>query len=69
MKVLIGKRENFAYGEASLFIKAFLAPNLIEPKKTFNCRCNECGVKVQVTIFEEVESGEIWIEGPDKCKC
>lgn len=69
MKVIVGKREDSTCSEASFLVKMFLAPNLIEPRRTFNCKCSNCRSKVQITIFEEINSGEIWIEGPDKCKC
>lgn len=73
MKILVGKRrvvDSELKGMMALAVtlttSAGPRPATVEYRET----CAKCKAPVIITISEIVSTGEIWIEGPDKCaKC
>jgi hypothetical protein len=70
MKLLVGRREvvnpdlKSAVQVLSMFTLASPPPN----KVFFDETCGQCKTKVRITLSETPETGEVWIDGPDKCE-
>jgi len=69
MKKLMGQRQTVdpelktGIALLSLFSLRDLSPTKIQ----FNKSCAKCSAPIALTLTEEVETGQIWIEGPDNC--
>jgi rRNA maturation endonuclease Nob1 len=69
---MVGKRERVhkALKMAIKLLEIFTVngpkPSAIEYDET----CAGCKAPVKITLSEDINTGEIWLEGPDKCeKC
>lgn len=72
MKRLVGKRANINPGlKEGMWLLAIFTP--VGPKPSvieFNKICVVCKEPVKITLSEDVNTGEIWLEGADRCvKC
>ncbi len=72
MRTLVGKRENVNPGlKEAMGLVAMLTP--AGPKSSViesNGACAKCKEPVKITLSEDPNTGEVWLEGPDKCgKC
>jgi DNA-directed RNA polymerase subunit RPC12/RpoP len=69
MKLLIGRRENYnpEFRPGSTFVQFILGgrarPTVIE----YPGKCSTCSSPVTITLREDTNTGEIWLEGPERC--
>ncbi len=70
MKKLVGKRltvnpdQKAGLALLATFTLGGPAPTSI----IFKVFCNACKSKATITLTEDVPTGDIWLEGPDKCE-
>jgi len=72
MKIQIGKREKVnpelktGMAMVEIHTQGKMKPTVLD----FDEVCDKCGARIKITVSEEVSTGIIWLEGPDKCeKC
>jgi hypothetical protein len=72
MKKQVGQREkvNLSLKEAMMLVSVFIPGASKPPTIVWEGKCEKCKFPLSIKLSEEVETGKIWIEGPDKCeKC
>jgi len=69
MKKMVGKRENPNPGlrEGMMLVGAFISGASKPTKIRFDETCSQCKAPVVILLSEDITTGEIWLEGPDKC--
>ncbi len=55
MKAILGLVQTMATG------------SLTSTQKSYSSKCAGCGSPVAITLTEEVDTGKIWMDGPDSC--
>ncbi|MDP1706327.1 MAG: hypothetical protein Q8L36_00725 [bacterium] len=73
MKILAGKRENppdLEQRAVLAFLSQITTGTIPGNRRVYPGRCSNCNEPVKNYLTEDVETGEIWAEGPDFCpKC
>ncbi|MFA7193652.1 MAG: hypothetical protein WC087_01930 [Candidatus Paceibacterota bacterium] len=70
MKRLVGQREEVDPGmKGAMVLLSYFIIDVPPPPTQimFHKTCAVCKVPIILTLTEEVETGEIWAEGPDNC--
>ena len=73
MRKLVGQRNPTVLGsfkEAILLVEYFVFPNGPRPTSIiFPGYCSKCNTPVKTVLSEDMDTCEIWLEGPDVCGC
>ena len=69
MKKLVGKRENYNPNiwETLLLVSTLIPGAFHTTNIRFDETCRKCKAPLVIMLHEDVKTGEIWLEGPDKC--
>ncbi len=73
MRVLIGRRrvpssevQKATNNNVAIMISGVPRPNF----KEFPGQCNNCKCPLTIRLIEDLDTGEVWVEGPQECpKC
>lgn len=69
MKKIVGRRKNYNpdMREALLLVSAFVPGAFHAPNIRFDETCSKCKSPLVIMLREDIKTGEVWLEGPDKC--
>jgi hypothetical protein len=70
MKKLVGQRSKVtdpSIRGALAFVSLCTIATIPPRKIVFPGDCKKCGGPADISLFEDIETGQIWLEGPDNC--